>query len=99
MESKGIAFSNGEFTTTTSLQNSQSEGLRKKKGSSSGTHCQLRKATRKRVANRRRLLCQAVRISQGAPEGIAERTSVRSLSRSARGTRQAPGTGVGMTEF
>ena len=100
-----IAFSNGEF-----IHNDESAAIvkehqgrvkasRKKKGSrrQRNTLIQVRRSARKRVANRRRLLCQAVQSQyrKTRPKAIAiEDKSVRSLSRSARGIRQAPGTGV-----
>ena len=102
---KHIAFSNGEF-----VHNDESAAIakerqgrvkasRKKKGSrrQRNTLIQVRRSARKRVANRRRLLYQAVQSQyrKARPMAIAiEDKSVRSLSRSARGTRQAPGTGV-----
>ena len=100
-----IAFSNGEF-----IHNDESAAIakerqgrvkasKKKKGSrrQRNTLLRVRRSARKRVANRRRLLCQAIQSQyrKARPKAIAiEDKSVRSLSRSARGIRQAPGTGV-----
>ena len=102
---KHIAFSDGEF-----IHNDESAAIakerqgrvkasKKKKGSrrQRNTLIQVRRSARKRVANRRRLLYQEVQSQyrKARPKAIAiEDKSVRSLSRSARGIRQAPGTGV-----
>ena len=102
---KHIAFSNGEFihhdesAAIAKERQDRVNASRKKKGSrrQRNTLLQVRRSARKRVANRRRLLYQAVQsqYSKARPKAIAiEDKSVRSLSRSARGTRQAPGTGV-----
>ena len=100
-----IAFSNGEFihnddsAAIAKERQGRVKASRKKKGSrrQRNTLIQVRRSARKRVANRRRLLYQAVQSQyrKTRPKAIAvENKSVRSLSRSARGTRQAPGTGV-----
>ena len=102
---KHIAFSNGEFihhhdsAAIAKERQGRVKASRKKKGSrrQRNTLIQVRRSAQKRVANRRRLLYQAVQsqYSKARPKAIAiEDKSVRSLSRSARGTRQAPGTGV-----
>ena len=102
---KHIAFSNGEFihhddsAAIAKERQGRVKASRKKKGShrQRNTLIQVRRSARKRVANRRRLLYQAVQSQyrKTRPKAIAvENKSVRSLSRSARGTRQAPGTGV-----
>ena len=100
-----IAFSNGEFihhdesVAIAKERQGRVKASRKKKGSrrQRNTLIQVRRSARKRVANRRRLLYQAVQSQyrKARPKAIAvEDKSLRSLSRSARGTRQAPGTGV-----
>ena len=102
---KHIAFSNGEFihhdesAAIAKERQGRVKASRKKKGSrrQQNTLIQVRRSARKRVANRRRLLYQAVQSQyrKARPMAIAvEDKSVRSLSRSARGTRQAPGMGV-----
>ena len=102
---KHIAFSNGEFihhhdsAAIAKERQGRVKASRKKKGSrrQQNTLIQVRRSARKRVANRRRLLYQAIQSQyrKARPMAIAvEDKSVRSLSRSARGTRQAPGTGV-----
>ena len=100
-----IAFSNGEF-----IHNDESGAIAKEReGRAKASHkktgsrrqrnklAQVRRAARKRIANRRRLLCKAVQSQyrRARPKAIAvEDKSVGSLSRSARGTKEAPGTGV-----
>ena len=102
---KHIAFSNGEFihhhdsAAIAKERQGRMKASRKKKGSrrQRNTLLRVRRSARQRVANRRRLLCQEVQSQyrKTRPKAIAiEDKSVRSLSRSARGTRQAPGTGV-----
>ena len=102
---KYIAFSNGEFihsdesATIAKERQGRVKASRKKKRSRRQRNmvAQTRRSARKRVANRRRLLCQEVRSQyrKARPKAIAiEDKSVRSMSRSVRGTRQEPGTGV-----
>ena len=102
---KHIAFSNGEFihsdesAAIAKERQGRVKASRKKKGSrrQRNTLLQVRRSARKRIANRKRLLCQAVRFQyrKTRPKAIAiEAKSVRNMSRPARGTGQAPGTGV-----